>query len=703
MNEINLRVTGKDITMNTNLNMKRFTLQKYLFIIILFIASSQLIFAQQFTMEQTLSDEAQRTTIAFDGLAFLTGSLGSDSFFPPGKVADFWGFQYLRDNDPSRMGHNTDFLTRASLNMLYVLTPSQRQDLIALANSQVDLINQYGYNRFVLMKAFRRLLVGDIPSGTTGLNRDSVRAYSAELYKLDGRMSFQRAHVMGTLLHSLTTNQKAYIDSMVGKGMLTWPVVSEPTELQGLSHDVKVAVMTYAGDMFSWYAGSVDADVYFCPERQGTYFGSFYMKDAPAVGNPNYSIDTNLTAGYGKKFLEVLTPAESLLVSSLLDIQRPYLYEIVDRRTDVSTQLRKFMMGEFPDSIQVLTLMSRYGELDGEIVYNFATKFALVNKMLTSIQRDTLMAKRREVLGDSFLYPTGAYIYASPIAIPEIINTDFLFTTADGTTKFYQVKNGWNMVSLPQQGVEVAGFKLFPTAISQIYAFNSGYKVLDTMKAGTGYWMKFASDQSIYLLGNVILCDTIYLHDGWNLIGSLGETIAVNNIVSDSSDVILSNIFGYNSKYEIVDSLKPCRGYWVKSKIVCKIILNVSGVEYLMHKVKIVDNGEMPPLPPNYSDGQFEKKPSSFALLQNYPNPFNPTTVIKYQLPVDSKVRIQVYNLLGQVVAQLEDSYKYAGVYAVEWGASKIASGIYFYYLEAVSITDSKNTFTDIKKMILMK
>ena len=57
-----------------------------------------------FTIDQTLSDGAQRDTIAFDGLAFITGNLGADSFFPPGKVADFWGFQYLRDNDPSQHG-----------------------------------------------------------------------------------------------------------------------------------------------------------------------------------------------------------------------------------------------------------------------------------------------------------------------------------------------------------------------------------------------------------------------------------------------------------------------------------------------------------------------------------------------------------------------------------------------------------------------
>jgi hypothetical protein len=270
-----------------------------------------------FTIEQTLSNGAQRNTIAFDGLAFLTGNLGADSFFPPGKVADFWGFQYLRDNDPTEMGHNTDFLTRAALNMLYVLTPSQRSKLIALARAQVDDINQYAYNRFALMDAFRRLLNGDLPAGSNGLNKGAVIAYSAQLYHLDGEISYARAQLMGGLLGELDATQRAYLDAMVGKGMLTWPVVQEPEELKGLEHDVKVAVMTYAGDMFSWYAGSVEADVYFCPERQGTYFGSFYMKDAPAVGNPNYTIPSNLTAEMGEAFLKTLTPAQAPLITNL--------------------------------------------------------------------------------------------------------------------------------------------------------------------------------------------------------------------------------------------------------------------------------------------------------------------------------------------------------------------------------------------------
>lgn len=172
------------------------------------------------TIGVTLSDQAQRTTIAFDGLAFLTGNLGADSFFSPGKVADFWGFQFLRDNDPSGMGHNTDFLTRASLNMLYVLTHEQRLELIALAEAQVDDINQYAYNRLVLMDAFRRLLEGDLPPGTTQLDEAAVISYSAQLYQLDGAISYDRAQLMGTMVAALEADQRAYLDTMAGHGML---------------------------------------------------------------------------------------------------------------------------------------------------------------------------------------------------------------------------------------------------------------------------------------------------------------------------------------------------------------------------------------------------------------------------------------------------------------------------------------------------
>jgi hypothetical protein len=379
-----------------------------------------------FTIDTTLADGGQRNTIAFDGLAFITGNFGADSFFPPGKVADFWGFQYLRDNDPSEMGHNTDFLTRAALNMLYVLTSAQRAELIALAQSQVDDINQYAYDRFVLMNAFRRLLEEDAPSGSTGLDEEAVKSYSGDLYRLDGKISYERAQVMGGIVAALNATQKAYLDAMVGQGMPTWPAVAEPSELQGLEHDVKVAVMTYAGDMLSWYGGSVAADVYFCPERQGTYFGSFYMKDAPAVGNPNYTISTTLTADMGEAFLNVLTPSQAALITGLVSSQKTALYEIVDRREDVAVLLRQFISGSIPSQADVLDLMQRYGELDGEIVFLYATAFAEVRRTLTAQQLSQLTAMRTDLLS-SLSLPTGAYLYSEAIPLPIVENTDFWF------------------------------------------------------------------------------------------------------------------------------------------------------------------------------------------------------------------------------------------------------------------------------------
>ncbi len=379
-----------------------------------------------YTMQQTLSDQAQLSTIAFDALGFLTGSLGSDSFFPPGKVADFWGFQSLRDNDPSQMGHNTDFLTRAALNMLDVLTPQQRAALRTLATAQVDEINQYAYDRFVLMTAFRRLLSGDLPPGTTGLSQAAVKAYSARLYRLDGTISLERAAVMGPMLASLTAEQRAALDAMVGRGMTSWPTVTEPADMRGMDHDTKVAVMTYAGDLFSWYAGDVDDDVYFCPERQGTYFGSFYLKDAPAVGNPGYSIGTNITGDMGKALLAVLTPRQAALITGLVDRQRATLQDIVSVRRQVATQLRAYRNGSAADATATQALMSRYGRDDGQLAYEYATAFAAVDATLNASQRTALTALRTQTIG-SFT-PAAAYLYASPIPLPTVPSTNFLFT-----------------------------------------------------------------------------------------------------------------------------------------------------------------------------------------------------------------------------------------------------------------------------------
>ncbi len=94
--------------------------------------------------------------------------------------------------------------------------------------------------------------------------------------------------------------------------------------------------------------------------------------------------------------------------------------------------------------------------------------------------------------------------------------------------------------------------------------------------------------------------------------------------------------------------------------------------------------------------------PKEFTLEQNYPNPFNPTTKIKYTLPFESSVSIQIYNAIGQMVAEVVNQVQNTGYYEVEWSAKNLSSGIYIYSMNAES-ADGQQNFNSIKKMMLIK
>jgi hypothetical protein len=378
---------------------------------------------EKYTMDQTLSDRGQQATIAFDALAFVTGDACSDTFLPPGKVADYAGFQYLRDNDATQMGHNTDFVTRISDNVLSIMTADQLKQFSALSETEAPLSTRYGYMRYPLAKAFRAEMDGTIPSGSSGLDKAAVMAYSAKLYDVDATISLNRAKTYASVIRSMTPTQLAYLDKMKSTGMASIPVVDSAAALQNAGQGNSVAMRTYASEMFAWYAGSVEADVYFCPERQATYFGSFYMKDAPAMGNAGYSISTTLTGDSGENFLNLLTADQRAKVTGLVDLQRSDLNEIVAKRTAISTELRKTLAGATIDEANVRALSARYGELDGEISWYYATHFADVGKTLTSDQKTKAVALRN-LAGYTC---QGGYLYSQPIAYPANVASDFLF------------------------------------------------------------------------------------------------------------------------------------------------------------------------------------------------------------------------------------------------------------------------------------
>jgi hypothetical protein len=101
--------------------------------------------------------------------------------------------------------------------------------------------------------------------------------------------------------------------------------------------------------------------------------------------------------------------------------------------------------------------------------------------------------------------------------------------------------------------------------------------------------------------------------------------------------------------------------------------------------------------------------PHTFAVAQNYPNPFNPSTVISYQLPATSYVRVEVFDILGHSIFTIIDKEQDAGYYQVEWDGKNmqqqtVSSGIYFYKFQAIDHTSSSHSsYVDIKKMVLLK
>ncbi len=95
--------------------------------------------------------------------------------------------------------------------------------------------------------------------------------------------------------------------------------------------------------------------------------------------------------------------------------------------------------------------------------------------------------------------------------------------------------------------------------------------------------------------------------------------------------------------------------------------------------------------------------PAGFNLGQNYPNPFNPTTTIEYSISRSSFVTLKIYDILGREVETLVNEEKPAGNYKVEFGGSKLASGIYFYRIAIHSDKIQAGNYSSVKKMILVK
>lgn len=125
--------------------------------------------------------------------------------------------------------------------------------------------------------------------------------------------------------------------------------------------------------------------------------------------------------------------------------------------------------------------------------------------------------------------------------------------------------DGWNLLSVPLHAQDMTGTSLFPTTQSQFFSYDDSYNSVSVLENGHGYWAKFNGNQTATITGSVLYNNEIEVSSGWNLIGPFAFEISVNNITTTPPGIIASPFYGYNSGYEIADTLKPGYGYWIKT------------------------------------------------------------------------------------------------------------------------------------------
>ncbi|TLY32603.1 MAG: hypothetical protein E6K56_02855 [Ignavibacteria bacterium] len=141
-----------------------------------------------------------------------------------------------------------------------------------------------------------------------------------------------------------------------------------------------------------------------------------------------------------------------------------------------------------------------------------------------------------------------------------------LFGNHYGPGETYSVLDGWNLLSLPRKVPDNHRNVVYPSSISNAFAYAAGYQRIDTLSPGFGFWLKFSGPQSVPVHGDSLRNDTVNISAGWNMIGSLTTAIPVSAVVQIPPGIVSSRYFSYgNSGYQVSDSLIPQQGNWVRA------------------------------------------------------------------------------------------------------------------------------------------
>ncbi len=145
---------------------------------------------------------------------------------------------------------------------------------------------------------------------------------------------------------------------------------------------------------------------------------------------------------------------------------------------------------------------------------------------------------------------------------------------AASVTAQYPVATDWNLVSVPLTLPNYTRTVVYPTSSSDAYYFDNGYQTQSVLQNRIGYWLKFDATQSVSMTGQVRARDTVNVVAGWNLIGSITNSVPVSSLVTIPAGIIEpGTVYGFNGSYYNASAIEPGNAYWVKVTGPGKIIL----------------------------------------------------------------------------------------------------------------------------------
>ncbi|GJQ64570.1 MAG: hypothetical protein SCALA702_36230 [Melioribacteraceae bacterium] len=273
------------------------------------------------------------------------------------------------------------------------------------------------------------------------------------------------------------------------------------------------------------------------------------------------------------------------------------------------------------------------------------------------------------------------------------------------------VQAGWNIIGGNDENFSTANMNSVPSGIieTQFFGYENNYTIADFILPGKGYWVKVSEDG--VLVPGVTPKETSEL-DKENLF-----SIQIRDANKGNATLFMGD-FDYSGNLELPPA--PPAGFDARfennsfaiSGMNSSIIVRSDNfpVELTSPAADLIINGSLLKSGEKFVlQGNGMEKinvslaivPDEFLLAQNYPNPFNPSTRIKFAVPVDSKVTVTLYNMLGQKVQDIVSQNYSVGLHEVDFNASELSSGMYIYSITAQGVDGSN--FVDTKKMMLMK